>query len=138
MILVRGGVTRAHRVPYRSEQRMTAALHYSTAWCLPLFVAAVVVGLRPIAFIGGIRRWAWCPPESGFFLSAAVVAGFGVIMWWFWLIRLGATAPARTRRAVVTFVAIGVPLIAAAVAAGWWFGIGRVYQPLLVLMNMEV
>ena len=138
MILVRAGVTRSHQAPYRGEQRMTAALHYSTAWCLPLFAAAVVVGLRPIAFIGGIRRWVWCPPESGFLLSAAVVAGFGVIMWWFWLIRLGATAPARTRRAVVTFAAIGVPLIATAVTAGWWFGIGRVYQPLLVLMNMKV
>lgn len=137
LIVVRAGVTRAHRPPYRDEQRMTAALHYGTAWCLPLLVAGVVVGLRPIAFIGGVRRWAWCPPDDGFVLSAAVVAGFAVIMWWFWLVRLGATAPARTRRAVVIFLAVGVPLIVIAVAAGWWYGLGRVYEPLLVLMNVE-
>lgn len=137
MIVVRAGVTRAHRPPYRNEQRMTAALHYGTAWCLPLLVAAVVVGLKPMAFMGRIRQWVWCPPADGFVLSAAAVAGFGVIMWWFWLVRLGGTAPARTRRTVVTFLTIGVPLIVTAVAAGWWYGLSRVYEPLLALMNVE-
>jgi hypothetical protein len=137
LTLVRTGVRRAHLPAYRGERRMTAALHYGTAWCLPLFLGTLVVGARPLAFMDRLRHWPWCPPESGFILSASVVAGFGVIMWWFWLIRLGATAPAKTRQPVVLFFAIEVPVIVAVAAAGWWFGIGAVYRPLLGLMNVE-
>ena len=57
LTLVRVGVRQAHRPAYRGEQRLTAALHYSTAWCLPLFVAALVVGARSVAFMDRIRQW---------------------------------------------------------------------------------
>lgn len=135
--LIRAGVTRAHQPPYRSEQRMTAALHYGTAWGVLLFVAAVVMGLRPISFVGALAQWPWYPPDNGFVLSAAVIAAFGTAMGWFWLIRLGTTAPAKTRRAVVGFFVFGPPLVLIAAAAGWWFGMGRLYEPLFVLLGIE-
>ena len=116
---------------------MTAALHYSTAWGLPLFVAALLVALRPVSFIGGMSRWAWYPPDLGFILSAAVIAAFAVIMWWFWFIRLGATAPARTCGTVVGFFTLGVPLIVIAVGAGWWFGIPELLERLFPALELN-
>lgn len=122
MALLRWGVSQAHHESYRAEQRMSAGLHYSTAWALPVFVGAMVTALRPLAGIGEVARWSWCPPVEGVVLTAAVVAGFGLVMWWIWLVRLGATAPARTRTRVLTFLAGGLPLLVTGLAAGAWFG----------------
>jgi hypothetical protein len=122
MGLLRWGVNKAHHESYRPEQRMTAGLHYSTAWALPVFAGGLVAGLRPLAEIAQVAKWSWFPPVEGVVLTAAVVAGFGAVMWWVWLIRLGATAPAKTRVRVLTFFAAGVPLILAALGTGVYFG----------------
>lgn len=137
MLLTRAGLARAHSPPYRSEQRMTAAIHYSTAWSIPLFLAAVVVGFRPVSYVGAMARWPWYPPERGLVLSAAVLAAFGVTMWWFWLCRMGATAPARTRWRVVAFFTLGVPVIVLSAAAGWWYGINGLYPSLLNRLDLS-
>lgn len=125
LLLVRVGVTRAHQPSYRSEQRMTAALHYSTAWVVPLFVAVVLWVAQAATWVGEVRGWRWYPPERGLILSAAVVGAFGLVLWWFWLVRMGATAPERTRGRVLAFLAMGAPLIALTAAAGWWFGLNE-------------
>lgn len=122
MTLLRAGVTRAHRANYRAEQRMTAGLHYSTAWGVPLFAGLMVMTLIPLARAAEIAGWTWCPPDEGVAVTAAVVGGFALVMWWVWLMRLGATAPAKTRARVLSFFAMGTPLIVAAIAAGWGFG----------------
>ncbi len=137
MLLTRIGLARAHSPPYRREQRMTAAIHYSTAWSIPLFLAAVVVGFRPVSYVGAMARWPWYPPERGLVLSATIVAAFGVTMWWFWLCRMGATAPARTRLRVIVFLTLGVPLILLTAAAGWWYGINELYPPLLNRLDLS-
>jgi len=59
-----------------------------------------------------------------------------VAMWWFWLGRLGATAPARTRGWVIAFFAIGPPLIVVLMAAGWWWGLPLLYDPLFATLNL--
>ncbi len=135
--LLTRGVAAAHRPPYRAENRMTAAMHYSTAWCLPLTVAALVMALRPISFIGSMSRWSWYPPEQGFVLSAAVVAGLGAVLWWFWLVRLGSTAPGRTRSSVLAFVTVGAPVLVAAGLAVWYFGLRWGLEPVFVLLKLE-
>ncbi len=136
LLLIRAGVLRAHTRPYRREQRMTAAIHYSTAWCVLIFLATIVLGLRPLSFMGKIARWPLSPPERGLVFSAALLAGFGVIMWWFWLVRLGVTAPERTRGRVIAFFALGAPMIVAGVAAAWWLGLDRVYDPLFNTLHL--
>lgn len=116
---------------------MTAAIHYSTAWSVLIFLAAIVLGFRPLSFVGKIARWPWSPPELGFVLSAAVLAGFGVIMWWFWLVRLGVTARERTRGRVIAFLALGAPLILTVVAGAWWLGLDQVYSHLFSALNLS-
>ena len=137
MLLVRLGVRQSHRASYRREGRMTAAIHYSTAWAVPLLLGGAVVALRPLSFVGKMARWDWCPPERVFVISAAVLATFGAVMWWFWLVRLGATAPPATRGRVSVFFALGVPVIAALAAAGWWFGLIRSYGPFFDLIQVS-
>ncbi len=134
--LLRVGVMQAHRPPYAGDERMTAAVHYSTAWGILLSIAGLIAAFRPVGFIGAMQRWPWYPPDEGFLLSAAVVAGFGVMMWWFWLIRLGATAPAKTRRSVVVFFTVTTPLIVIATGVGWWFGIPVLFSFLFERMKL--
>lgn len=136
MLLMRAGVIWAHRPPYRREQRMTAAIHYSTAWSVPVVLGAAAVGLRPLSYMGTIARWSWCPQERVFLISAAVLGGFGIIMWWFWLVRLGATAPARTRGRVIVFFTLGAPLVIALAATVWWYGLDRLYDTLYHLLDV--
>lgn len=134
--LMRSGVVMAHKPAYRGERRMTAALHYGTAWILPMIVAAFVVGLRPMAYVGTMAQWRWCPGQRVFLIAAAVLAGFGVVMGWLWLIRLGATAPARTRGRVVSFFVIATPLIGALTVAAWWRGLDALHARLFEAMKL--
>lgn len=128
MIFIRVGVTAAHAAAFRREQRMTAAIHYGTAWGILLFFAGVGVFLRPIAYFGSIARWRWYPADRAFVLTGAVIAGFAVVMAWFWAARLGAGAPASTRGRVIAFYVVGAPLIAAAATAAWWLGLDTMYE----------
>lgn len=135
--LTRWGVERSHRGPFRGEQRMTAALHYATAWHVPMVVGAMLVALRPIAYIGTMARWPWCPPDRVFVLSGAVFAGVGVIGWWFWLVRLGAAAPAQTRKRIITFFAAGTPLVVAAGGTLWWWGLELTHRVLFAVLRLN-
>ena len=137
LILIRAGATKAHRPPYDNEQRMTAALHYSTAWCVPIVLGALVLAFRPIAFVGTMARWAWYPPDRMFILSGAVLGGFGAVLWWFWLIRLGATAPVRTQGRVVAFFSLAAPALTALAAGAWWYGQYRLYAPLFNALELS-
>jgi len=134
---LRTGVTLAHQTRYRREKRMTAALLYSTAWGLPLVLSVVLLALRPLGRIGDIEHWPWCPSESGFALAAGLIAVLGVVFWWFWLIRLGATAPADTRGRIGVFVALGAPLIVAGASAAWWFGLDAALHALFTLWKLQ-
>lgn len=136
LLTVRAGTTHAHPPPYRLEKRMTAALHYATAWALPIFAGVVVVSLRPIAYVGAVARWSWYPPQYGFELAGSVILAFGAALWWFWLLRLAATAPARAQARVIAFFAVGVPLAVAAAGTVWWFGLDALYRSLFESMKL--
>lgn len=139
LLLIRIGATRAHLPQYRAEQRMTAALHYNTAWTAPMFIGTCVLALLPLSHIGAMERWPFYPPAVGLYWAGAVVIGFGVCMWWYWLIRLGATAPPATRARVVAFFALGAPLIVAAITAAWYLSLTWLWswEPLLAKMNLS-
>ncbi|MFQ5495985.1 MAG: hypothetical protein ACE5EX_11455, partial [Phycisphaerae bacterium] len=107
--VVRAGLARAHTPAYRGEQRMTAAIHYASAWSLPVMAGALVAALRPIAYIGNMTQWPWYPPQRLFLIAGAVLSGFGVAMGWFWLVRCAAAAPPGTRTRVVSFVVLAAP-----------------------------
>jgi hypothetical protein len=84
-----------------------------------------------------MEQWRWYPPEQGFALSAGVLAGFGVTMWWFWLTRLGTAAPAKTRRRVVAFFALGAPPIVVAAAVAWWLGLELAHFHLFTVLHLD-
>lgn len=133
---VRAGVTRAHAPAYRGESRMSAAIHYGTAWVVPLFLATLVLGLSPVSYIGAMAQWSWYPPRRGLVIGAGVLAGFGAIMGWFWLARLGMAAPARTRRRVAGFFVLGASVIAAVSAAAWWRGLNWLHDLLFDALRL--
>ena len=135
--LMRVGLRMTHRRRYRGEQRMTAAILYSTAWSLPLMIAGLVMGLRPLSRIGSIARWRWYPPDESLVLIAGVLAGFGAVMWWFWLVRLGATAPASTRGRVVVFLALGAPILVTGSATGAVLGLDRLLDSLFGILGLR-
>lgn len=136
LALVRVGITRAHEEKYRQEERMTAAVNYGTAWMLPFVVAALVLCLLPISHIGSIAKWSWYPPSQSFTLSAAVIAGFGAAMGWFWLVRLAATAPPQSRGKVSAFCAIVVPVYIVGAGLSWWYGLGYLYRVLFDALRL--
>jgi hypothetical protein len=134
--LMRSGATLAHRANLRRQGRMTAAIHYGTAWVVPLWIAAFVFSLRPVSYVTGTARWAVRPPVEFFVIAAGLLAGFGSVMWWFWLVRLGATAPPGSRRRVVMFFATGTPIITALLAIGWWIGVPLICGPIFQAMGL--
>ncbi len=121
--IIRSGLCLAHDRRHRAEQRMTAALHYGSAWGLPLLFSALLLALRPISRIGAIERSTWIPGAQGLELSAGLVAAVSLAFWWFWLVRLGATAPVDSRSRVGVFFGLGAPIIVGVVAAAWWVGL---------------
>jgi hypothetical protein len=136
LAMVRWGVRKAHASPYRGEQRMTAALHYSTAWSAPILFAVLIIGFKPLAYVGGTLGWSWIPTARAFDYAAAVPAGVGLAMWWFGLVRLGATSPAKTRSRVVCFFVLIAPLMLGGVAAGWWFGLAHLFPLLFTAFDL--
>ena len=134
--LLQVGIARAHDSNHRHEQRMTAALRYSTAWVVPVALAMIVAALKPIAYAGEVRQWSWYPSPQGFELGAAVLAAFGFFMWWFWLIRLGTTATGKIRGNVIFFMVVGVPLITGIVGLAWYYSVEALNRTLFQFMNV--
>jgi hypothetical protein len=102
---------------------MAAALHYSTAWIVPVLFSSLLLLVRPISRVGDIARWGWHPSQYALDVTAGMVAAVSFVLWWFWLLRLGWAAPAGTRGRVEWFFGLGVPLILGSAAAAWWFGL---------------
>ena len=137
LLLIRVGVARVHKSPYGDERRMTAAIEYSTAWGPPLILAVLIACLRPLSLIGEMGRWGWYPPEGVLVLVASVVTVLVTAMWWFWLIRLGFTAPASTRGRVVAFFAVVAPLLLSAAGLLWWWVLARGQGDLFDLLRLS-
>jgi len=122
-LFVRTGLNVAFGENLRGERRLSAAVHYSTAWLMLFVVAALVASLRPVGYIGEISRWSWYPSSEVFTLSAAVLAGLGAVAWWFWLVRLSAMAPAKARGKVTLLFSVGAPTAFSALVAAAFFGL---------------
>jgi len=129
--LLRWLIAIAHGASLRQEFRMTAALHYATAWWLPVAMGLLVVCLKPIATLGCVARWGWYPAPAAFELSGAVVGAFGAVLWWFWLVRLGITGPARRRARVVAVMAAGALGVVAVAGSIGWFGLAYGFRVLV-------
>ncbi|MFQ5413332.1 MAG: hypothetical protein ACE5E6_02630 [Phycisphaerae bacterium] len=128
LVLIQAGVTAAHTAAFRGERRMTAAIHYSTVGVVPFLVAAGLAGMLSVSHMGAMARWRWYPSSVGLTWAAVAVAAVGACAWWFWLIRLGATAPPPTRWRVVVWLAVGAPVVVAACSAAWYYGLAGLHR----------
>lgn len=137
LLLMRVGITKSHSLAYRHEQRMSAALHYSLAWLIPLALTCAMMLFFPLTQAGRISGWLGVSAPSALTIAVRVVAAIVLILWWFWLLRLAATAPRDTRRRVVVFIAIGTPTIVTGLAMAWWHGTGVVLQLLFAAMRID-
>lgn len=128
LAVVRGAIEALHSETYRGEGRMTAALHYSTAFLVILSLGGVIFMFTPLATASQLGGWrvSISPLATG--VAAGVIATMGLLMYWVFLIRLGAMAPVRCRTRVVLFCAIGAPLLAALAAAGWFLGMNMAFD----------
>lgn len=136
-VAIRLGVRSAHQISYRGEQRMTAALHYGTAWIVPLLAALILYAIQPVSYLGEFSKSGWIPPREFFTVTGGGIGGIGLALWWFWLIRLGFSAPVNTRGRVVVFFAVGVPALTAALLIGWWRALPYALGPLFRAMSLE-
>lgn len=123
MAVLRRGVERSLRPRYRGQERLRAALGYATAWGLPLILAGLILALRPICRAAALADWPVQPPETLVYVPAAVIAGLGVFMSWFGLMRLASTVPVRSRRRVSLFCGLWMPLIVVALIGGSAWGL---------------
>jgi len=136
MAIVRAGLVSALRPEDRDAERITAAIHYGTAWA-PIIAVGLFVGVfAPIARIGDVAHWSWYPSRQFFEFSSAVLVAFGAVLWWFWMLRLAYASAPAVRVRVTAFSAMGLPLIAGGATSAWWFGLDRCYGPLFELIGL--
>lgn len=135
--LIRTGVELSHGSRYRGEGRMTAALNYSAAWFVPVLLSCVLLLFRPVSEVGGIARWEWSPSQLSLNILVGMVAAACYVLWWFWLLRLGWTAPADTRSRVEWLFGLGLPVLVAAGGAAWWFGLDYVLTHLFASWKLH-
>lgn len=126
-----------HRPPYRGHRRLVSALRYSTAWVVPIVIAGCIAGVRPILYIGRMQQWGGCPTAESAIIPAAVLAGLGLFLWWFWLLRLGAASPAGNRARVTIALGVIAPTLAALAVSGAWMAMDRAYLPLFRMMDLQ-
>ena len=136
LALLRWMVKTAHLPAYRDDQRMTAALHYSTAWAIPFSVGALAMALRPISFIGQMVESSWIPPDTAFVVAGAVVAGGSACMGWFWLARLGFTAQPASRTGVAAVLTMAPPVVGCGAALGWYYAVFKLHGWLVEALRL--
>lgn len=135
--VIRSGVRLAHTVAYRSEQRMIAAIHYGTAWALPLLLPCLVYSIMPLSFVAAMRRSAWVPHRDVFTAVGGALGGVILALWWFWLLRVAYSSPACTKGRVVGFLILGAPLATAGLWLGWWWTLPNVLNPAFEAMGLR-
>ncbi|MFH0982323.1 MAG: hypothetical protein V2A79_12390 [Planctomycetota bacterium] len=123
----RAGAQRALGPKYRNQGRLEAALHYGTAWLVPMAPAAVLTALGRLADLSAAAPWPVVIPSVAIYAPAVVIALISVLGYSFGLIRVAVMVPVAVRTRVVIFLALWNPLMsafwAAATAVGLYFWI---------------
>ncbi len=110
---------------HRIESRLSCAIHYGTSWLLFLIAAIFIFCLRPLAILGKVAGWPMVPGTLFVDACALLLAILGLMLGWFWLIRLGGTVPKASRQSAGRFFVFWGPLcmviLVGSIASGMYF-----------------
>lgn len=130
------GAQRAIRGRLAGQPLLRCAVHYSTAWAHLLSLAAALFALAPAVELGEVLGWGrW---SSGIFLvPAGVSAVAGMLLWWFWCVRLGQATPAETRSAATRYFVVWAPLWGLVLGGGLGYGAWVGAAPLAQALHLR-
>ena len=103
---------------HRGTDRLRCAIQYSTAAMPLLALAAAALIPRPVTWWGQTADWKTIPSPAWFSAPAILITLTTLLLWWFWLIRVGGTVPKEARRAVQLFFILQAPLWVIGLVAG--------------------
>lgn len=112
LAIIAGASAGALRGRLQGTQRLKCAIHYSTAWIVPMLIAVLPAMLRPLAHLAGVNGWRTLQSQSIFDAPAIIIAAVCVLLWWFWLIRLASTIPEESRQSAARFFILWTPMLA--------------------------
>ncbi len=119
-----GSLARRSLLPeHRIESRIRCAIHYGTCWLLFLTASLLVLCLRPLTVLGKVGGWTFVPSTIVVDACAILLAIGGIMLGWFWLIRLGGTVPKGSRRSASRFFVIWGPFYMAVLLGGIGYGL---------------
>lgn len=119
LALVRVGANCALQPAQRDQDRFGAAIHYSMAHVSILLLAAMCYGARIVQTFSQVQRWPLRWSRTVHLLPAFLLAGLGLFLMWFWLIRVAQAAPAGSRGRVARHFGLWAPLLAVVLIGGW-------------------
>jgi hypothetical protein len=128
---------KAMRTGDRDYVRFRCAVHYSTAWAHFISVAVLIELGRPLVRALHVMGAIGVGSPAIVDVPAVLVALVGVLMWWFWLIRLGDTAPKDIRSAVSRVFVAWTPVWAILIGGGTAFGLHFLFDRLAIAFNLN-
>lgn len=122
---------------HRTDSRLRCGIHYGTAWLQFVILAMLLFCLRPVASVGRITDWPMTPSPIVIDAAALVLATLGLMLGWFWLIRLGGGVPKSSRQSVNRFFVFWGP-IGMTLVLGWYlYGLYRLAGCVPQSMNLH-
>ncbi|MCG3137320.1 MAG: hypothetical protein HJJLKODD_01164 [Phycisphaerae bacterium] len=118
----RAGSRRALHLSQREQPYFSAAIDYSTAHWWIVSLAGVCYGLLPLHYIAQLNHSVITWSAMWHIVPASMIGGAGIVLHWFWLVRMAAMAPATSRAGVMRYFGIWAPLTATCLLGGWLIG----------------
>ncbi len=134
--LIVRGASKSLRQQSGSEDRLRCALHYGTAWLNFLNVALIILCFRPLGRIHGVFGWRFIASNAVFDVPAALLILAGLLLWWFWLVRLGDATAVNIRKKVNRFFILWTPFLTAVFAVGVTYGLYVGTDRVKILLNL--
>ena len=106
----------------RDDHRFSAALHYGTAHLPLLLLAALFYAGSLLQDLSHIRQWEVQWSVYLHLVPAFLLTALGLLLMWFWLLRMAHTTPPETSAAASRYFGLWAPLTALAVLGSWLVG----------------